>query len=210
MPERPAGTLGGGGTRTYEFTATLPESGEPSFQNAVQGASTTVAYSWVPSEAGREAPENSGGQQRESNGGVRGDGALLDLTVPRIKGSVRRGWLAAWTNCTMSCRLRVRGRLRATSATTSARRVAKVRWTPKAVYPPDRTVSASPSPARCAPRCERPRPEAPPRRHSLHRRRPLRRARRGSQGGPSASAAPNLYPKTIDQQLNLVVNRSIF
>jgi hypothetical protein len=156
MPERPAGTLGGGGTRTYEFTATLPESGEPNFQNAVQGASTTVAYSWVPSEAGREAPENSGGQQRESNGGVRGDGALLDLTVPRIKGSVRRGWLAAWTNCTMSCRLRVRGRLRATSATTSARRVAKVRWTPKAVYPPDRTVSASPSPARCAPGCERP------------------------------------------------------
>jgi hypothetical protein len=49
MPERSAGSLGGGGTRTYEFTATLPEGGEPNFQNAVQGASTTVAYSWVPS-----------------------------------------------------------------------------------------------------------------------------------------------------------------
>jgi hypothetical protein len=136
MPERPAGTLGGGGTRTYEFTATLPESGEPKFQNAVQGASTTVAYSWVPSEAGREAPEISGGQQSEGNGGERGDGALLDLTVPRIKASVRRGRLIAWTNCTMSCRLRVRGRLRATSATTGARRVAKVGWTSKAAYPP--------------------------------------------------------------------------
>jgi hypothetical protein len=165
MPERPAGTLAGGGTRTYEFTATLPEGGEPSFQNAVQGASTTVAYSWVASEPGAEepdsgeepegsgegeaggagttpgeenrAPENSGGdQQSDGNGGVRGEGALLDLTVPKIKGSVRRGQLTAWTSCTMSCRLRVRGRLRAMSATTGTRRAAKVRWTSQAVYPP--------------------------------------------------------------------------
>jgi hypothetical protein len=164
MPERPAGTLTGGEARTYEFTATLPEGGEPSFQNAVQGASTTVAYSWVASEAGAEepdsgeepegsgegetggagttpaeenrAPESSGGQQSDGNGGVRGQGALLDLTVPNINGSVRRGRLTAWTNCTMSCRLRVRGRLRAISATTGTRRVARVRWTSKAVYPP--------------------------------------------------------------------------
>jgi hypothetical protein len=155
MPERPAGTLVVGETRTYEFTATLPEGGEPSFQNAVQGASTTIAYSWVPSEADREAPEISGGQQGEGNGGVRGEGALLDLTVPRIRGSVRRGRLTAWTDCTMPCRLRVRGRLRATSATTGARRVAKVRWTSKGATRPDPTVSASASPARSAPGCER-------------------------------------------------------
>jgi hypothetical protein len=164
MPERPAGTLAGGEARTYEFTATLPEGGEPSFQNAVQGASTTVAYSWVASEAGAEepdsgeepegsgeggtggggttpgeenrAPESSGGgQQSESNGGVRGEVAVLNLTVPNLNGSVRRR-LTAWTNCTMSCRLRVRGRLRAMSATTGTRRVAKVRWTSKAIYPP--------------------------------------------------------------------------
>jgi hypothetical protein len=136
MPERPAGTLVGGETRTYEFTATLPEGGEPSFKNAVQGASTTVAYSWVPTEPDREAPENSGGQQNEGNAGVRGEGALLDLTVRKIKGSAHRGRLTAWTDCTMPCRLRVRGRLRAMSATTGARRVAKVRWTSKGVYPP--------------------------------------------------------------------------
>jgi hypothetical protein len=152
MPGRPAGTLAGGEARTYEFTATLPEGGEPSFQNAVQGASTTVAYSWVASEVDEEevgtggmpteeehrAPESSGGNggQSEGNGGVRGEGALLDLTVPRIKGSVSRGRLTVWTNCTMSCRLRVRGRLRATSATTGTRRVARVRWTLKAAYPP--------------------------------------------------------------------------
>jgi hypothetical protein len=141
MPERPAGTLGDGETRTYEFTATLPEGGEPSFQNAVQGASTTVAYSWVAGEAGTEEPgggegSGGGGQQSEGNGGVRGEIALLNLTVPKIKGSVRRGRLTAWTNCTMSCRLQVRGRLRAVSAATGTRRVAKVRWTSQAVYAP--------------------------------------------------------------------------
>jgi hypothetical protein len=150
MPERPAGTLAGDEARTYEFTATLPEGGEPSFQNAVQGASTTVAYSWVASEVsgqqpegggdtpGEEhgTPERSGGNDGQNEGnGVRGDVALLKLTVPRIKGSARRGRLTAWTNCTRSCRLKVRGRLIATSATTGTRRVAKARWVSKAVYP---------------------------------------------------------------------------
>lgn len=160
MPERPAGNLTGGEARTYEFTATLPEGGEPSFQNAVQGASTTVAYSWVASEVsereeeerGEEEPGGGGAPleeehrssgssdsasgESEGNGGVRGEVALLNLTVPRIKGSVRRGRLTAWTNCTMPCRLQVRGRLRATSATTGTRRVARVRWASTAVYAP--------------------------------------------------------------------------
>jgi hypothetical protein len=156
MPEQPAGTLAVGEARTYEFTATLPDGGEPSFQNAVQGASTTVAYSWVASEPGEEeaggggttpeeenrTPANpgsgagTGAGQGEGNGGVRGEGALLELTVPKIKGSVRRGHLTAWTNCTISCRLQVRGKLIAKSVTTGRRRVARVRWTSKAVYSP--------------------------------------------------------------------------
>jgi hypothetical protein len=159
MPEQPAGTLAGGEARTFQFTATLPEGGEPSFQNAVQGASTTVAYSWVASEAGEQESEIRGegesggggappaeehraagngnaGSQSEGNGGVRGEVALLKLTVPRIKGSVKRGRLTAWTDCTMSCRLQVRDRLRATSTTTGTRRVAKARWGSGAVYPP--------------------------------------------------------------------------
>jgi hypothetical protein len=74
MPERPAGTVAGGEARTYEFIATLPESGEPSFQNAVQGASTTVAYSWVPSEADREAPEISAANRAKATVGCEARG----------------------------------------------------------------------------------------------------------------------------------------
>jgi hypothetical protein len=69
-----------------------------------------------------------------ANVGVRGEGALLDLVVPRIKGSVRRGRLTAWGNCSITFRIQVRGRRRATSATTGTRRVAEVRWASKAVY----------------------------------------------------------------------------
>jgi hypothetical protein len=148
MPEEPAGTLASGAARTYEFTATLPDGGEASFQNAVQGASTTVAYSWVASEVREEAPSGeepgggggttggNAGNPSAGNGGARAEGARLELTVTKIKGSVRRGRLTAWTNCSISCRLRVRGRLWAGSTATGTRRVARIRWTGKAVYAP--------------------------------------------------------------------------
>jgi hypothetical protein len=187
MPAEPAGILQGGESRTYEFTATLPDDGEASFQNEVQGASTTVAYTWVAGEAsggegpgpteeptggeetkGGETPGGTGGGETPStpspgagtasaeaagsagsqignggagtgrgggNGGVRGQGAVLDLTVPRIKGSLRRGRLRVWTDCTKTCRLSIRGRLRAKSTTTGTRRVARVRWSSKTFYP---------------------------------------------------------------------------
>jgi hypothetical protein len=171
MPAQPAGTLQGGETRTYEFTATLSDGGEPSFQNAVQGASTTVAYTWVATEPGEGEPEEpgggeepeggeeegggsgggggetprqddrgggdtSGGGQAAGNGGVRGEGALLSLIVPRVKGSIKRGRITAWTNCSMSCTLSIRGRLRARSTTAGTRRVARVRFEGKTVYAP--------------------------------------------------------------------------
>lgn len=148
MPAEPAGTLAAGAARTYEFTATLPAGGEPTFQNAVQGASTTVAYSWVATEVREEAPSSeeprggsgtAGGNpsdQTAGNGGGRAEGARLVLAVPRIKGSRRRGRLTAWTDCSMSCRLRVRGRLRARSTTTGTRRVARVRWRGSSFYAP--------------------------------------------------------------------------
>jgi hypothetical protein len=57
MPEQAAGELRAGASRTYEFIATLPD-GAPSEQNALQKASTTVAYAWNASEAsGEEATE---------------------------------------------------------------------------------------------------------------------------------------------------------
>ncbi len=61
MPDQAAGELNPRGSRTYEFVATLPD-GAPSEQNALQNASTAVAYSWVAEESGggeggEEAPE---------------------------------------------------------------------------------------------------------------------------------------------------------
>jgi hypothetical protein len=57
MPEQAAGELQPGASRTYEFIAILPD-GAPSEQNALQKASTTVAYSWNAEEAtGSEGEE---------------------------------------------------------------------------------------------------------------------------------------------------------
>ena len=71
MPDQPAGRLEPGEARTFKFTATFPEAGEPSFQNAVQGASTTVAYAWIAAEA-RGGGEEEGGK---GSGGGEEDGA---------------------------------------------------------------------------------------------------------------------------------------
>jgi hypothetical protein len=64
MPDQAAGRLEPGATRTFEFTATLPDSGDPAVDNEIQGASTTVAYSWVAEEAGEGEPgEEEGGEE---------------------------------------------------------------------------------------------------------------------------------------------------
>jgi hypothetical protein len=80
MPDQEAGDLGPGGARTYEFVATLPD-GAPSSQNALQGASTTVAYTWEAQEAsGEEEPaeeeeeEEGSGEEEGSNGEEGGEG----------------------------------------------------------------------------------------------------------------------------------------
>jgi hypothetical protein len=149
MPDRAAGTLEGGETRTFEFTATLPEGGGASFQNAVQGAATTVAYSWIATETGGGG-EEGGGETR--GGGEKpappapvpsvpppsGGGEVipapeaLDLTVPKIGAVLRRGRLVIWTNCNQSCRLTIRGRLRVRVG--GAHRGARVRFTKEHLY----------------------------------------------------------------------------
>jgi hypothetical protein len=73
MPPRDAGRLEPGEARTFEFTATLPEGGEASFQNAVQGASATVAYAWVAAEPGEGEEEEEGGGG--NGGGEEGGGS---------------------------------------------------------------------------------------------------------------------------------------
>jgi len=142
MPEQEAGELAPGEARTFEFTATLPDGGGPDVQNAVQGASTTVAYTWIATEP----TESVGGSGEEGGGGSPGGGAgtgtspdpgagaggrraVLNLTVPRIRRAPRHGRLVAWANCDEPCRLAVRGRIRATAG--GRHRIARVRFTQK-------------------------------------------------------------------------------
>jgi hypothetical protein len=152
MPVQVAGKLEAGESRTFEFTATLPAAGASSFQNAVQGASVTVAYSWIAAEPSEGEEEGSGGETpsgghpggeavvsptgggEENAGGVAAAGDLLTLTVPKIKPIPRRGRLVAWTRCDRSCRLTVRGRIRATGP--MSHRVAKIRFAKKRLYMP--------------------------------------------------------------------------
>jgi hypothetical protein len=136
MPDRPAGRLEPGGARTFEFTATLPDAGEPSFQNAVQDASTTVAYAWIAEEAGEgggsPAGGGTGGEGSTGNGGaggVAGRSAALELTVPKVRRALRSGRLVIWTDCDEACRLSVTGRLRATAA--GHHRDARIRFAEK-------------------------------------------------------------------------------
>jgi hypothetical protein len=158
MPDQAAGRLEGGEARTFEFTATLPDSGDTAVDNEVQGASTTVAYSWVAEEAGEVEPgeEEGGGEKpgEESPGGGGGESpggpsydpggtapgggvspasAKLDLTVPKVKSRLRRGRLVVWTHCDETCRVTVRGRISASNGL-GRRRVAKVRFTAKGYY----------------------------------------------------------------------------
>ena len=51
MPPQPTGRVEPGQSRSYEFVATLPEAGSAADQNHLQGASTSVAYSWTVAEA---------------------------------------------------------------------------------------------------------------------------------------------------------------
>ena len=128
MPEQAVGRLEGGEARTFEFTATLPDTGAATFQNAVQGASTTVDYAWVATEVEepaepeeeRRGPSGSAGTSVTPSGGGQntggeGDGGLdlLKLTVPKIRPVLRAGHILAWAICDRTCRIYVRGRIRA-------------------------------------------------------------------------------------------------
>jgi hypothetical protein len=119
MPDQSAGELEPGGARTFEFTATLPDAGEASFQNAVQGASATVAYDWIAAEAdgggGGSRGRGSPGGAPTGEGGVASRHEALDLTVANVDRMLRSDRLVVWTRCDETCRLTVRGRLRASA-----------------------------------------------------------------------------------------------
>jgi hypothetical protein len=69
MPTQQPGELQPGEARTFEFTATLPDGDEPGFENALQGASATVAYAWVAEETSEGGDEEEGGETPGGGGG---------------------------------------------------------------------------------------------------------------------------------------------
>ena len=125
MPPRPAGRLEPGASRTYEFVATLPAG--PGAQNDVQGASTSVAYSWTAGEvvAGPDpgpgptpSPGPSPGQPPSTSppgpaGPAPAAAAPLRLAITRVQHAIRHGRLLVWAGCDKPCAISVRGRLRA-------------------------------------------------------------------------------------------------
>jgi hypothetical protein len=136
MPPRPAGRVEPGASRTYEFVATLPETGSTAAQNGVQGASTSIAYSWTAGEATASpapAPPTSPspGQPPSSPppppAGTPPPAKPLRLIVTRVRRTLSAGHLLVWAHCDSACRISARGRLRARSDT--GQRVAKLRPT---------------------------------------------------------------------------------
>jgi len=137
MPARPAGRLEPGAARTYEFVATLPAGGGTGDQNALQGASASVAYAWTATEAAgvdepgpgprpmpgaAEQPPASAPTQTA----VPLPGEAFELVVTRAAKALRRGGLVVWAGCNRACALVASGRLRATAG--GHHRGAKVRF----------------------------------------------------------------------------------
>jgi hypothetical protein len=154
MPDQHVGDLEAGEARTYEFAATLPE-GPPTVQNAVQGAATNVAYSWVatevsepeepmkPEEENGEPPVERKAEPSPSSGGNGGGqyvveaapgNGTLGLTVPKIRRFLSGARLVVWVGCDKACRLYVRGRMRATAAGTH--RTVRIRLTRQGLLAP--------------------------------------------------------------------------
>jgi hypothetical protein len=145
MPGQRAARLEPGESRTFEFTATLPEVGTATELNDLQGAATAVAYSWTASEAGEEGGEETGvpaapiaggdGGQLSGAGEITSGKELFDLTVPRIRRALRGGRLVARTDCSQTCRLYVRGRVRAKGAA-GTHRGARIHFARSRFYAP--------------------------------------------------------------------------
>lgn len=148
MPDQAAGELAPGATRTYEFTATLPDSGAPSFQNAVQAASTRVAYTWIATEASTGGSGTGGGNANpgvtEPGVGVSSASSALELTVKKIQPRVQGGRIVARARCNQSCRVLVRGRIHANAG--RRRRAANVHFNEKRLSAPHSRLVRVPLP----------------------------------------------------------------
>jgi len=121
MPAQKAGRLAPGASRTYEFVATLPESGGA--QNDVQEASTSVAYSWTAGEV-VAGPEPTPSPSSPGPGPAGSAPVGLRLTITRVQHKISHGRLLVRAGCDRPCAISARGRLRVRSA--SGRRRVKL------------------------------------------------------------------------------------
>jgi hypothetical protein len=129
MPEQRAGRLEPGASRRYEFVAALPAGGAAADQNAVQGASVSIAYSWTATEAvDEEAPkpgsESSPGGSPPPAPSPVPPADVLDLALTKAARRLHDGKLLVWARCDSPCAIAVGGRLKATAG--RHRRGAKV------------------------------------------------------------------------------------
>ncbi len=111
MPPLSLGRLAPGASRSYEFTAILPESGTAgASDNAVQGASTSVAYSWtaqtapeipIPPTRGpsRSAPAAAGSPPPPAK-------PRLSVRVVGHRRTLRNDRLIVWVRCNQACRVK--------------------------------------------------------------------------------------------------------
>ncbi len=130
MPAQPAGKLEPGASRSYEFVATLPAG--PGAQNDVQGAGTSVAYSWTagevvaspsPGPAPNPAPSPEYPPSSSSPGpaGSAPASAILRLAITRVRRTIDHGRLLVLAHCDRACTIFARGQLRVRSASSHRR-----------------------------------------------------------------------------------------
>jgi hypothetical protein len=119
LGSRPLGSIGPSETRTFKFTASLPDAGRPPTatggDNAYAGSGLTVRYAWTATAAG-PGPDTSGSPD-----------PVVTIRV-RSKMLLTRSFLDVMTTCDVACRVSAYASLpkgkRARRATRTKRRTA--------------------------------------------------------------------------------------
>jgi len=127
MPPQSAGTLAAGASRTFEFVASLPEAGPATDQNSVQGASTSVGYSWTAGEV----PASPAPSLSQPPSGSDPAQPQLRLAITRVQRAIRHGRLLVWASCRSSCRIVASGRLQLSGAHTDTATKLRLKHRPR-------------------------------------------------------------------------------